>query len=87
MTIPAGTPVDFVWNELPEAVYYRLEIEDEAGQPVHSAVLKASERTYRAPSWLRAGNRGLRWRVIALDAAGSLITGTDRRTLRLAEGR
>lgn len=87
VTIPAGTPVDFVWNELPEAVYYRLEIEDDAGQLVHSAVLKASERSYRAPSWLRAGNRSLHWRVIALDAAGSLMTGTDRRALRLAERR
>ena len=87
-TLPSNRPVDFVWDEMPKAVFYRLEIEDQSGKPILSALLKSNERSYRAPSWLksRAGNGDLRWRVVALDGAGAQIGETARYDLRLASG-
>ncbi|MDQ3012558.1 MAG: hypothetical protein M3X11_17840 [Acidobacteriota bacterium] len=94
-TLAAGHTVEFVWTEMPQASLYRLEIEDEAGKLIHSAILKSNVRTYRAPSWLssklptlptldaKAGNVNLRWRVVALDQAGKPVGGTARRGLTL----
>lgn len=83
-TLPATQIAEFVWSENPQARLYRLEIEDDNGKLIHSAVLKASVRIYRAPSWLKdkAGDSNLRWRVIALDETGKTIGGTARRSLR-----
>jgi hypothetical protein len=68
-----------------QAAFYRLEIEDESGRLVLSAILKLGEKSYRAPSWLRSklGNGNLRWRVLALDQAGAQIGETPHRRLRL----
>jgi len=84
-TLPASRPVEFVWAALPQAAFYRLEVEDDAGKLILSALLQAAALRYRAPSWLkdRAGNRSLHWRVVALDQKGALIGGTPRRVLRL----
>jgi len=83
-TLPATQIAEFVWSENPQAKLYRLEIEDDNGKLIHSAMLKASVRIYRAPSWLKdkAGNSSLRWRVIALDETGKTIGGTARRSFR-----
>lgn len=83
-TLPAGQIAEFVWSEMPQAKLYRLEIEDEAGKLIHSALLKATVRMYRAPSWLKskAADGALRWRVIALDQTGKTIGGTSRRSFR-----
>ena len=83
-TLPATQIAEFVWSENPQARLYRLEIEDDNGKLIHSAVLKASVRIYRAPSWLKdkAGDSSLRWRVIALDETGKTIGGTARRSFR-----
>lgn len=85
-TLAATQIAEFVWSENPQAKLYRLEIEDDNGKLIHSAVLKAPVRTYRAPSWLKAksGDTNLRWRVIALDANGKTIGGTSRRSFRFA---
>lgn len=85
-TLPANQISEFVWSENPQAKLYRLEIEDDNGKLIHSAVLKAPVRTYRAPSWLKAkaGDGALRWRVIALDQQGKTIGGTSRRSFRFA---
>jgi len=84
-TIPANQMAEFVWSAMPQATLYRLEIENEAGTLIHSAVLKAGTRTYRAPSWLKdkAGNGILRWRVVALDQTGKAIGETAKLGLRL----
>ncbi len=85
-TLPANQIAEFVWSENPQAKLYRLEIEDDNGKLIHSAVLKAPVQTYRAPSWLKAkaGDGALRWRVIALDQQGKTIGGTSRRSFRFA---
>jgi hypothetical protein len=84
-TIPAERPIDFSWSEMFQAAFYRLEIEDESGRSVLSAILKPGERNYRAPSWLKSklGNGNLRWRVLALDQTGAQIVETPRQRLRL----
>ncbi|MFN0109729.1 MAG: hypothetical protein ACKVZH_12820 [Blastocatellia bacterium] len=85
-TLAATQIAEFVWSENPQAKLYRLEIEDDNGKLIHSAVLKAPMRTYRAPSWLKAKavDTNLRWRVIALDLTGKTIGGTSRRSFRFA---
>lgn len=85
-TLPATQIAEFVWSENPQAKLYKLEIEDDNGKLIHSAVVKSSARIYRAPSWLKskAGDSALRWRVIALDQAGKTVGGTARRSFRFA---
>jgi hypothetical protein len=81
VTIPANQSIDFAWAASPQAAFYRLEVEDETGRPILSAMLKSGVRNYRAPSWFRSkvttGN--LRWRVVALDRAGRYIGETEKR--------
>src|SRR5262249_34667366 len=85
-TLPANQSAEFIWTEMPQAKLYRLEIENEAGKLIHSAVLRSTARSYRAPSWLKdkAGAGNLRWRVVALDQAGKPIGETARRGFRIA---
>ncbi|MEP7272798.1 MAG: hypothetical protein ABI882_14950 [Acidobacteriota bacterium] len=84
-TIAANQVVEFVWTEVPQVGLYRLEIEDDAGKLIHSAMVKPALRRYRAPSWLKAkaGGSSLRWRVVALDQAGVQMAETLRQRLRL----
>jgi hypothetical protein len=86
VTIAANQPIDFAWGASPQAAFYRLEIEDENGQPILSAMLKSAVRNYRAPSWLKSkittGN--LRWRVVAMDRAGQYIGETEKRKFQIA---
>ncbi len=86
VTIPANQPIDFAWGAAPQAAFYRLEIEDENGNPILSAMLKSTVRNYRAPSWLKskvtAGN--LRWRVVAMDRAGQSVGETEKRKFQIA---
>jgi hypothetical protein len=87
VTIPAGAPIDFAWAASPQAEFYRLDVEDENGNPILSAMLKSSVRNYRAPSWLKSkltsGN--LRWRVVALGRAGRYIGETEKRKFQLSK--
>ncbi|MGH9752080.1 MAG: hypothetical protein ACREA2_04795 [Blastocatellia bacterium] len=86
VTIPATEPIDFAWAASPQAAFYRLEIEDENGKLILSAMLKSAVRNYRAPSWLKSkvttGN--LRWRVVAKDQAGQYIGETEKRRFQIA---
>ena len=81
----ADGAVDFIWAEIGQATFYRLEVEDAQGRALLSALALPETGTYRAPAWLkeRAGNGNLRWRVIALDQSGTTITETPWRSLRL----
>ncbi len=85
LTIPAGQPIDFAWAASPQAAFYRLEIEDENGKLILSAMLKSSVRNYRAPSWLKSkvASGNLRWRVVALGRAGQYIGETEKRRFRI----
>ena len=81
-----GAAVDFFWSESGQAAFYRLEIVGASGKLILSAALPRGVTRYRAPSWLKnkAGDGSLRWRVLALDQAGSQIGATALRNLRLA---
>jgi hypothetical protein len=83
---PAGQLVDFAWAEAPQAAFYRLEIEDDAGKLLFTAMLKSTVRSYRAPSWLKtkAADGRFLWRVVALDPAGKQQGVTDRRKFQIS---
>jgi hypothetical protein len=86
VTIPANQPIDFAWAAAPRAAFYRLEVEDQNGHLILSAMLKSAAPRYRAPSWFKSkvttGN--LRWRVVAMDRTGQNIGETERRRFQLA---
>ncbi|MGH9838764.1 MAG: hypothetical protein ACREEM_08270 [Blastocatellia bacterium] len=86
VTLPANQPIDFAWAAAPQAAFYRLEIEDENGKLILSAMLKPTARNYRAPSWLKskAASGNLRWRVVALDRVGKYISETEKRRFQIA---
>lgn len=85
--LPTEKVVEFRWSELPQGVFYRLEIEDMSAQPIMSAVLLPGQGRYRAPPWLkdRIGGGVVRWRVVALDRVGQTISETAWREFRLTE--
>ncbi len=85
VALPANRPVVFSWSAFPQAAFYRLEVEDENGKSILSALLKPDARNYHAPSWLkeRTASGDLRWRVVALDRGGKLFGETAHRSLHL----
>jgi hypothetical protein len=85
-SLPGNQPVDFTWAAVQRAAFYRLEVENQAGRLILSAVLKSASRSYRAPSWFKdkAGADTLHWRVTALDQTGTVIGATPQRMLRLS---
>ncbi len=83
--IAAGQPIDFNWTQAPGAALYQLEIADQSGRIILSALLQPLTLNYRAPSWLRgtAAGADLQWRVSALDQTGAKTVETPWRRLRL----
>lgn len=77
-------PFEFGWTEPRQAAAFRLSIESQAGQVVHSALLTPGVGVYRAPSWLKdkAVEGTLRWRVEALDRDGEPTENTGWRGFR-----
>ncbi len=86
VTLPGNQPIDFAWGEMPQAVFYRLEVEDANGVALLSAVVKSEVTRYRAPSFFKAqvGTRGLRYRVVALDAQGTPLSVSETRRFQVA---
>ncbi|MCI0391479.1 MAG: hypothetical protein MOB07_22280 [Acidobacteria bacterium] len=80
-----GQPTEFSWTRMDGAALYQLEIADQAGQPIVSALLQPLTLNYRAPSWLRdtAPGAGLQWRISALDQTGAKIAETPWRNLQM----
>lgn len=68
----------FTWKELSETPAYRLEVLDENGKILLSAIRLSNNNSYRAPSWFwqRFGDKKLAWRIIALDEKGKAINQT-----------
>lgn len=66
----AGLPADriYAWAEVAGAALYRVELAADS-QPVFRAFVRPGSGQYQAPEWL-AARPNLRWRVVALDAAG-----------------
>jgi hypothetical protein len=83
--VAADSALEFTWHEVPQAAVYRLDLETETAQPVLSALVERGPGRYRAPPWIKErGIAGrLRWRVIAISAAGQEIQATPWRGLEL----
>jgi len=76
-------PTIFGWTQFEKAVLYRLEIENEKGELILSAMIPAEKRIYNAPSWLKEKANTIRWRVVALKEDGGKLGETKPRTLVL----
>ncbi len=78
-------PLEFSWSESPQAAVYRLEVEDNKAQRLLSAMLRRGVTLYRAPPWLKekAGDGIMRWRVVAFDQTGAVISESQWRVLKL----
>ncbi|MEW6127315.1 MAG: hypothetical protein AB1757_09765 [Acidobacteriota bacterium] len=76
----------FSWTETNGAAFYRLEIENEKGENVWSALLLPGVGAYRAPSFLQEKTQSelLRWRVVALDQSGNVIIETAKRVVKIS---
>jgi hypothetical protein len=85
----ADQQIDFSWTQAPGAALYQLEIADQTGKAVLSALLQPLTLNYRAPAWLRETSPGatLQWRVSALDQNGAKTVETPWRRLRLTISR
>jgi hypothetical protein len=83
--LPAKDVVVFKWKATQQAAFYRLEIEDEHGTIVMSAILPRGASEYRGPSFLKEDTEGmtLRWRVLAFDQSGTQVAETARREFQL----
>ena len=83
-SVSDGQSVVFGWRDIPRGAIYRVVVETLDAQPVLAALVPAGLGKYRAPTWLTARASGaLRWRVIALDAAGNEISRSAWRALLL----
>jgi hypothetical protein len=82
----AGQQIDFSWTRAPGAALYYLEIADQSGKVILSALTQPLTLNYRAPSWLREAAPGtiLQWRVSSLDQNGAKTTETPWRRLQLS---
>jgi hypothetical protein len=86
--IGPGGAVAFRWTAEPQAAFYRLEVVDSSGASVLGAVLPAGTLGYRSPPWLaeRAGQGGVRWRIVAIGQGGAVLRGTAWRRFRFGQG-
>jgi hypothetical protein len=67
------TPFVFTWAASAQATLYLLELENDGGAPLFSALVAAPLASYRFPPVLgkRLGGAAVvRWRIIAIDAGG-----------------
>ncbi|MBK9155598.1 MAG: hypothetical protein IPM25_15545 [Chloracidobacterium sp.] len=80
-----GSKVIFTWKAFSDAAMYRLQISDETGEELLSAVLVPPASSYSPPPWLadRARGRRLTWTVQALDKNGGPLANTSPRSFGL----
>lgn len=81
--LDARRPIDFTWEQVPQASFYELEVQDAEGKNLLFAWFRSGLRSYRAPSWLKEKSEIVRWRVIAKDQNGKAISESGFRSLRL----
>ena len=82
--LQASRAIEFAWAEIAgRSVVYELRIETRDGGAVLSAAVPRGVMRYAAPPWLaeRAAGQPLRWRVVALDAGGSVVGRSEWRPL------
>ncbi len=82
--VDGSRPVVFVWSGDPRAVSYLLEVEDERGERVLAAIVRAGSSTYEAPPWLadQAG-KPLSWRVSGIGGDGDPVGRSGWTTIRI----
>jgi hypothetical protein len=82
--VRAGDPVDLEWVVIPQAAYYRIEIES-GGAILHQALLASGATAYRLPPFVveKLIRSELTWRLVAVDAAGAEAATSAWRRLRL----
>src|SRR5262245_27510745 len=85
----ADRPIDFSWTQARGVALYQLEVADQSGKIILSALLQPLTLNYRAPSWLRETvlGAGLQWRVSAIDQNGAKTVETPWRRLQLTLSR
>jgi hypothetical protein len=68
-------PIILRWKTTANAKIYRLEIIDETGKNIFSAILTSAAKQYRLPSFVRGlvASKHLKWRVIAIDETRKMI--------------
>jgi hypothetical protein len=68
-------PIFLRWKSIENTKIYRIEIEDETGKIVFSAIVLPTEKTYQLPSFIRQLTlaKTLKWKIIALDEKGEII--------------
>lgn len=71
-------PIILTWKAVENAKIYRLEIEDENGKKIFSAVVLPTNRTYQLPSFIQAltNSKQLKWSVSAINADGKELEKT-----------
>jgi hypothetical protein len=81
--LSADSAIRLEWSASEVADFYRVDFETVQGRPVFSALLPRASRAYEAPGALLTGaGPGVRWRVTALGADGSLRQRSVWRSLR-----
>lgn len=68
-------PIILRWKENANAKIYRVEIEDDGGKKIFSAIVLPPAKEYQLPSFIRAlvAAKGLKWRVSAVDESSKTI--------------
>lgn len=71
-------PIILTWKPVAETKIYRLEIEDETGKKVFSAIVLPTSRTYQLPSFIQAltTSKQLKWSVSAIGEGGKELEKT-----------
>lgn len=71
-------PIILTWKPVAETKIYRLEIEDEDGKKVFSAIVLPTSRTYQLPSFIQAltTSKQLKWSVSAIGEGGKELEKT-----------
>jgi len=80
--------VEFNWTASTSGALYRIDIADDRGATILSALLPPGVGVYRAPTWLKERTVGrVRWRVSELEDSGRTVKESGWRVLRLIPGR
>jgi hypothetical protein len=84
-TLADTAAIRFGWTRSPGAVFYRLEIESDEGEPLFQAILGSDAVGYEAPSWIgeRVPGGSFRWRVVGLGAGGGRVAATSWQSARI----
>lgn len=87
--VPPGMKVNLVWTETEAAALFRVEVEDSLKQLLVSALLRPGLGMYTLPSWIgeKAAGAPIRWRVVALDAAGTVTEEGIWRSLKWGDSK